>query len=258
MPVNTFPTITTGKWITAGLEFGPAAEAVLETMLAAGYTQTATRANWVPDLFVRRLVNLTLAEAQSIETHVAGRGYGALPFWWHNTLTGIDKMYYVKYHKSSRPVRFKPFGGRNDRFETLKPLAFVQRTDAELEPDNPIFTEDIDMLQYRVENLAVGSDITARPIWGSVNGFELTSLSILTEGAPAGVDNSNTVVITVKNGGGSNIVTKTYNTASQPPTSDTESLGTLAITTIASGDIVTLTATCGTTANMPAFSILAE
>jgi len=257
MPISQFPTITTGKWITEGLEFGPAADAVLETVLAAGYTQTATRANWVPGLFVRRLVGLTLAEAQSIETHFAGRDYGALPFWWHNTLKGIDKMYYVKYHISSRPVRFKPFAGRTDIFETVKPLAFVQRTDAELEPGSLIFG-DIDMLAYKVENLAPGSDITTRPIWGTQNGFDLSDLSIITEGAPAGVDNSNTVVITLKNGAGSTIVTKTYNTASQPPTSDTASLGALSITTIAASDIITLTVTCGTTANMPAFSILAE
>lgn len=258
MPVNQFPTIATGKWITDGLEFGPAADAVLQTELAAGYTQTAQRANWVPQLYRRRLVNLTLTEAQSVASHFAGRDYGALPFWWHNTLTGINKMYRVKYHQSCRPVRFRPYGGRNDRFETVTPLAFIQRTDAELSPTSALFSGDLDMLQYKIENLAAGSDITDRPIWQTQYGVDFNDISILTEGSPSGVDDSNTVVITLKNGGGSTIVSKTYNTSAQPPSSDAESLGTLSITTLSAGDIVTLSVTCGTTANMPAFSIVAE
>ena len=255
MAAYDFPTITTGIWVTDGLEFGYAADAIVETELAAGYTVSALRANWVPQLFVRRLVNLTLAEAQSILDHFEATDYGALPFCWINTHNGDGWQYYVKYHSSCRPIRFKPFAGRNDRFETVKPLAFIQRTDQKLWP---VISGDLDMLQYRVENLAVGSDITNRPIWQTQDGVTFSTISILTEGAPSGIDNSNTVVITLKNGAGSTIVTKTYNTATQPPSSDAESLGALSITELLGDDIITLTATCGTTANMPAFSLTAE
>jgi len=109
-----------------------------------------------------------------------------------------------------------------------------------------------------VENLAVGSDISSRPIFASHYAATLTYIGIMTKGTPAGIDDSNTVVLTIANGAGTTIVTKTYNTATQPPTSDFADLGTLAITAFTADDYLTLTLTCGTTANMPAFTIIIE
>ena len=109
-----------------------------------------------------------------------------------------------------------------------------------------------------IANLAAGVDLTDFPIYGSGYAATLTKIGILTKGTPAGIDNSNTVVMTIKNGAGSTILTKTYNTATQPPTNDFEDMGTILIAAVAADDKLTLTMVQGTTANMPAFSIILE
>ena len=109
-----------------------------------------------------------------------------------------------------------------------------------------------------VENLAAGSDITTRPVFAASQGMTIVSAYLLTKGTPVGVDNSNTVVVTLKDDSGNTILTKTFNTATQPPTSDAVSLTSLLdsdYTTLSAGDHLTLTVTCGATANMPAFNI---
>lgn len=111
---------------------------------------------------------------------------------------------------------------------------------------------------YKVEDLTAGSDISARPIWEDpTNSIYIESIGILTEGSPAGVDDSNTAVISVLNGSNA-IVTATYNTASQPPSSDYASLGTLSATyrSVSPATLIKLTVTNGTTANLPAFQVL--
>ena len=107
-------------------------------------------------------------------------------------------------------------------------------------------------------NLAPGSDLTTRPIFASYYAFTMTRIGILTQGTPSGIDNSNTVVLTIKNSAGTTVVTKTYNAATQPPTNAFEDLGTLTTTAFTSTDYLTLTVTQGTTANMPAFAIVLE
>jgi len=110
-----------------------------------------------------------------------------------------------------------------------------------------------------VEDLAADADIANRPIFVAPDaGVTLVSIGILTEGAPAGVDDSNTSVIALKDDAGNTIVTKTYNTATQPPSSDYEDLGTLDGThkVLSAGEHVTLSVTNGTTADLPAFSVI--
>lgn len=109
-----------------------------------------------------------------------------------------------------------------------------------------------------IENLSPGADITLRPVFVAGSGMVITSAWLMTKGTPAGIDNSNTVVLTIKNEAGNTLLTKTYNTATQPPTNDSVDLSSLLdsdYTTLAEGDILTITVTQGTTANMPAFSI---
>ena len=111
---------------------------------------------------------------------------------------------------------------------------------------------------YDVYNLTPGADITAMPFFSSYYAFTMTRIGIITKGAPAGIDNSNTVVLTIKNSAGTTVVTKTYNTANQPPSSAFADLGTLTTTAFTSNDYLTVTVTQGTTANMPAFAIVLE
>jgi len=114
------------------------------------------------------------------------------------------------------------------------------------------------LVLVEVEDLAAGGDISARPVFVSPRGAMLISAGILTKGAPAGVDDSNTAVIALKDDAANTIVSKTYNTGTQPPTNDYADLGTLSEThkTLAATEHVTLTVTCGTTADLPAFSIV--
>jgi predicted RecA/RadA family phage recombinase len=109
-----------------------------------------------------------------------------------------------------------------------------------------------------VEDLSAGADIAARPVFVHPRAVTLVSIGILTAGAPAGVDNDNTAVVTLADDAANAIVTKTYNTATQPPSSDYEDLGALDGThkVLTAGEHVTLSVTQGATANLPAFSII--
>ena len=111
----------------------------------------------------------------------------------------------------------------------------------------------------RVEDLAAGADIATRPIFvHPPSPVTLVSVGILTEGAPAGVDNDNTAVLALADDAANAIVTKTYNTATQPPTADYEDLGALDGThkVLTAGEHVTLSVTQGATANLPALSVI--
>ncbi len=109
-----------------------------------------------------------------------------------------------------------------------------------------------------VEDLAADGDIAARPSFVHPRAATLVSVGILTKGAPAGVDDANTAVITVKDDAGNTIVTKTYNTGTQPPTSDYEDLGALDGThkVLTAAEHVTLDVTQGATADLPPFSLI--
>lgn len=113
-----------------------------------------------------------------------------------------------------------------------------------------------------VEDLAADADIAARPIFAaSADGNTLTKIGIVPQGASAGIDNDNTSVIAIKDGAGNTIVSKTYNTGTQPPASGAyASLGTLDVThkVLTANEVVTLTVTNGTTADLPAFLVILE
>jgi len=110
----------------------------------------------------------------------------------------------------------------------------------------------------RVEDLAAGADISARPVFVHPRPVTLVSIGILTEGAPAGVDDDNTAVIALADDAANEIVSKTYNTAAQPPDTDYEDLGELDAThkVLAAGEHVTLSVTQGATADLPALSLV--
>lgn len=123
-------------------------------------------------------------------------------------------------------------------------------------------SRDRKVFAYELEDLAAGADISARPIFAlPTNGGEILAARFLPQGASAGVDNSNTAVIALKDGDGNTIVSKTYNTATQPPASGvTGDLGTISTThgILTAWEVVTLSVTQGATADLPSGMILIE
>ena len=110
----------------------------------------------------------------------------------------------------------------------------------------------------RVEDLAAGVDISHREIFVHPRAVTLVSIGILTEGAPAGVDDDNTVGVAVNDDTDHGILEKTYNAATQPPTSDYEDMGPLDAEdkVLAATEHVWMSVIQGPTADMPAFSLI--
>jgi hypothetical protein len=113
-----------------------------------------------------------------------------------------------------------------------------------------------------VEDLAANGDISARVSFKCPTGqaITITKASIISQGSPAGIDDSNTCVIAIFNGSDT-VVTKTYNTSTAFPSSGTvESLGTISDTykTVAADGLIKFSVTNGTTANTPLFAIQIE
>lgn len=247
--METFP--TGGDWIIDGsFKDSRLGNPTQESSFYAGHSQRINRFTWVPKVFGRNLVNLTTAQKNTLDTFETTVKFGQSAFNWTDPITST--VYQVRLAPAVLPLSFSPHGSLSDQWQVK--LAFIQTTQAELTDS---WAKD-GVMKYQVENLAAGSDITTRPIFTRAYDWTFSKASILTQGTPAGIDNANTVVLTLKNGAGSTIVAKTYNTATQPPTNDANDLGALSITEIDALDIVTLTVTCGATANMPLFSIVLE
>jgi hypothetical protein len=129
-------------------------------------------------------------------------------------------------------------------------------------PANPAATTRV--LPYQVENLIAnqsigdGTEANARPIWASPGAQTVSKLSIVSQGAAVGVDNSNTIVIRCYRGGNL-IVSKTYNTATPFPGVGVQSdLGALSNNVFSNGEILKFDCVCGVTANPPSFILQVE
>jgi len=115
------------------------------------------------------------------------------------------------------------------------------------------------IISYEAENLSAGADIANRPIWYCPAGYKLTisDILLLSQGTVDGVDASNTAVITLSNGANT-IASKTFNnTVIFPGIAAVTNLGALSATykTIAAGEVVKLSVTCGTSADLPGFVV---
>lgn len=126
-----------------------------------------------------------------------------------------------------------------------------------------IFAGDTKTIFYRFEDLSAGADVADRYILVIPSGVQWTisKASIVPEGSSAGVDDSNTAVIALKDDSGNTIVSKTYNTANQPPASGVQgNLGTLDSTykVLSAGEKLGLSVTQGSTANLPGFLLQLE
>lgn len=116
------------------------------------------------------------------------------------------------------------------------------------------------ILQIPVEDLGAGEDIAQRFVFEAPAGFDVTlvSANILSQGTPAGIDDSNTCVVLLEDGLSNDIVVSTYNSSKPFPNAGVSaSLGTLSPTykVLSSGEKLLLSVTNGANANPPRFVI---
>jgi len=182
------------------------------------------------------------ADVDLVEAHQEHVKVGADRFLWRNknAKLGVDEDWEVRLLE---PIRFAIEPQKVTTYSyTLKMYGKV--------------VSKMRQAEYLVSDLAAGADLSNVPIFVNSEAVTIESIGILTQGAPAGVDDSNTVVIAVKDDAANTVVSKTYNAATQPPSSDYEDLGTLSNESLNAGEHLTLSVTQGATANMPAFILV--
>ena len=116
------------------------------------------------------------------------------------------------------------------------------------------------ILQIPVEDLGAGEDIAQRFVFEAPTGFDVTlvSANILSQGTPAGIDDSNTCVVLLEDGSSNEIVKSTYNASNAFPSAGVStSLGTISSTygVLTAGEKLLLSVTNGASANPPRFVI---
>jgi len=114
----------------------------------------------------------------------------------------------------------------------------------------------------QVENLAAGADITTRAILEVPIGssYTLTSVKVISQGTPSGIDNSNTCVVQVLNGTNA-IANITFDaTTAFPAENVSVDMGALDATykVLAAGEKLYYSVTNGATADPPAFLLQVE
>jgi len=244
--MESFPTLSR-KVSVEQLIDEPSFDPTMSSPYDSGHKQTRSRSTIIPKTFRRLYKALTYADKVLLEDFQNLIKVGSDAFTWHDLVSVAD--YTVRLLEK---MSFEMITSENWRAVAIFEEAIPQEIADEAEV-NQMFTELI-----AVEDLAAGADISQRPIFASKYDCSFTGIGILTKGAPAGVDNSNTVVITIKNSAGETLVSKTYNTANQPPTNAYASLGTLTNQDLDGEDELKIDVTQGATANMPAFDIVLD
>jgi hypothetical protein len=128
--------------------------------------------------------------------------------------------------------------------------------------NNALTAVEKKILTYKVEDLAANADITTRAILAIPSDIDatITKASIISNGTPADIDDSNTCVVQLLNGTNS-IVSETYDsTTAFPAENALADLGALSATykVLEAGDKLHLVVTNGTTADPPAFILQVE
>lgn len=186
----------------------------------------------------------TQADIELVEDFQEHVKIGADKFTWRNknAKTGKNEDWEVRL---AEPIRFQT------ESQLVTTYSFTLK----------MYGKVVDKMRtalYQIEDLAADADLSNIPMFVNPKAVTIESIGILTQGAPAGVDDSNTVVIAVKDDAANTLVSKTYNTATQPPSSDYEDLGSISYASLNAGEHLTLSVTQGTTANMPAFIVVIE
>lgn len=118
-------------------------------------------------------------------------------------------------------------------------------------------SNSFDILNYQLETLSAGVDITGRPIFACPTGYSATLVSahIIPQGDDIGIDGSNTCKIELTDG--SNVIVAKEYTTDFPDAAAVASLGTLSAThkVLVAGEKLTLKVTNGNTSNPPAMMV---
>jgi len=186
----------------------------------------------------------------------------------YNLLTRADKDL-IEAHEDHVMIGASKFAFRESETNQDWEVRFLKEVVFAIEPMKPaLWNARIEFFGYKVEkmrqeiywveDLGVGGDIASLPIFVNPKAVTINSIGILTQAAPAGVDDSNTVVVEIKDDAANSLVSKTYDTDPQPPSSDYEDFGNLSNASLAAGEHLNLNVTQGATANMPAFGIVIE
>lgn len=186
----------------------------------------------------------------------------------YNLLIRADKDL-IEAHEDHVMIGAAKFAFRESETNLDWEVRFLREVVFAIEPELPaLFSASIEFFGYKVEkmrtetywleDLGAGDDIASRPFFVNPKAVTVNSIVILTQGASAGVDDSNTVVIEIKDDAANSLVSKTYDTDPQPPDSDYADLGTLSNASLAAGEHLNLNVTQGATANMPAFGVVIE
>jgi len=240
--MGSFPTPTRSPALAGYTEPLPA-EAVTRANYASGYALIDDDFTFTPDLWAHHLRMVVTADKDLIKAH--WKQYKGTEFLWY---CALDAVFYTVIYEAD------PTFALDTKLGYWKiHLAFRQVNSSE----RPTLF-DGGPTMFEIEDLAAGADISDRAIFGSQYGRNFSKVTITTHGDPAGIDDANTAVLTLKNGAGSTIVTKTYDTANQPPSNDAADLGALSITSIEANDTIRLTLTQGADANMPPFALTLE
>lgn len=179
-----------------------------------------------------------------------------------------DSTYVVWTDAGRKPVAIANESftmGSTGLFSTSVVISGTVRSDKLIYPAGltiasvPLNSDNVSKEAYvAFENLAAGADIAARPAFIPFKACVIEEIGILTQGASAAVDDSNTAVIAVTDAAGNSIVSKTYNTLVQPPDAAYESLGALSAThkILTAAEVVKVAVTQGTTADLPGFYLV--
>lgn len=122
-------------------------------------------------------------------------------------------------------------------------------------PPDEIYLAGVETLLLRVENLAADGDITARAFYQAKFPRDVLECDIIPEAASAGVDGSNTSVVTLRNITQSldiATVTRTTNWVANTPI---PLAVTVANATVAANDVLGIVVTNGSTADLPQFQL---
>lgn len=113
----------------------------------------------------------------------------------------------------------------------------------------------VHVFNYKVENLAAGADLTERAFFSHPNALTVLAAKIIPEGASAGVDGSNTIVVTLRN------ITEAVDVASVTRTADLAANTPVSLTLtaanadIAAGDVLGVVVTNGAAADPDTFVV---
>lgn len=186
----------------------------------------------------------------------------------YNFLTEADKVL-IEEHQEHVVVGASKFTYRmkqtNEDWEVkllrVIPFTIEPRLPSTYQASISFFGKQVSKMRtsnYLVEDLAAGADLLNIPIFANPKAVTINSIGILTQGAPVGVDDTNTSVLLIEDDASNVVVTKTYDADPQPPTSDYEDLGALTNNFLNAGEHLMLSLTNGATANWPAFTIIIE